>query len=328
MNRNKFVIVVLLVSLLCTMCLTACSAEDSPKESNKPFKACMSLTAAINDNSWGTGGYSGLLMAKEIPNVETSYVEQVAVGDMEESIRNFAAGGCDLVLAHGGEFSDAIKKVSAEYPQTKFSCVNCNYAKDNAASYAMNDEQLAYLAGALAAKVSKNNKVGYIGGMEIPPTLRQGAGFEQGAKDNGAEVVITFTGDFSDAAKAKEAALTQIDSGVDVIYYYLNVAGSGVLAAGKERGTKAIGSIIDQYEEAPDVIIGSTIQNVGILHALAIQEAIAGKLKGDFYLIGIEDPNAEGLSELHNVPDSVVKELEQIRQDIVKGTIVVHRADL
>ena len=313
-------ICVVIAVLLALSCALSVFAADSPK-------ACMVLSGAINDQSFCQSGYEGLVGLGEI-GFETAFVEQVPATDYEQAIRNFAEQDCDFILAHGGEFSDPIKNVADEFPELQFGCVNCTMTAENLATAASNDEQLAFLTGVLAAKMSKTGIVGYIGGMEISPTLRHELGFRQGAEFAGAKCLSTFTGDFVDIAKAKEATLSQIEQGMDVNYFYLNLAGSGVLEACKEDAKcLVIGSIIDQSAGYEDVVIGTAMQNTGALYVGMGELFLKGELEGKAYLFGIENDDIARIADLRNVPEDVEKYLDEVKEQLISGEIELIRQD-
>lgn len=318
MKKGRLSLLFLFVFLMAAVFILPVGAEGTPK-------ACLVLSGAINDQSFCQSGYEGLMSMRDL-GFDTSFIEQVPLTDYELVIRNFAEEDCDLVLAHGGEFSDPIKNVAAEFPETQFACVNCSTPSANLATLASNDEQLAYLAGILAAKMSKTGIVGYIGGIEIPPTLRHEFGFRLGAESEGAKVLATFTGTFRDIAKAKEAALSQVEQGMDVIYYYLNVAGSGVLEACQEdKQCLVIGSISDQAMGFEDIVIGTAVQNVGALYYGAGKLYLEGKLEGQDYLFGIENEELERIDDLYNVPEEIAEYVEEIRSKLISGEIIINR---
>jgi basic membrane protein A and related proteins len=288
-------------------------------------KIAMVMIAAVDDGTWGTAGYEGLQRIKKLLGVETLISECVPRAEWESAIRNYASMGCDLVLIHGAELSEAARSAAMDYPATLFACVNGAHIVHNLASFSMDDEALGYLAGALAARMSVSGVVGHIGGLRIPTTEAQALGFQQGAQAGGANALTIFTGEFSDADKAKQAAVRQADQGADVFYFYLKEAGAGVLQLCDLRGLHAIAAITDQQDLAPAVLYSSAIQNVGLLHFRAAELALQGKLQGIRYRIGLENPEAQGLAPLHNVPEGVQEELDHIRDQILSGEIVIQR---
>ena len=176
-------------------------AEEKPAEpaaEAKPFRVAMVLHGAVNDKSWNEAGYNGLLKIEKETGAKIAYQERIPLTDAEESMRTFASQGYDLVIGHGDEFSEAGKVVAPEFPDVKFAVVNGAATDKNLTSISMFDEQLTYLVGIIAAKSTKSGKVGFIGGLEIPPVVRNGNGMKMGinAADPKVELVTTYLGDF------------------------------------------------------------------------------------------------------------------------------------
>ena len=287
------------------------------------FRVGMVMISASNDGSWGESGYKGLMDIQNLDGVEIALQERMPIDQLKSAFTKFAAAGFDLILGHGAELSEAILDVAKKFPETWFVCVNGQYTQSNLASFNFKEEQLGYLVGCLAARMSKRKKAGFITGLKIPTTLRQAWGFVQGVAASGAESLVDFTGSFDDIAEAYDKAIRQADWGVDVIYYYLKDGEDGVLSACKKRGKHAIGAIQDHYERAPDVLYASAIQNPGHLHLVATSLALAGKLEGRIYTFGLETPSAQGLGGLEHIPADLALEMMDIRNGIVRGKILV-----
>ncbi len=324
-----------LLTLVLSSSLAACASPQTPtspateaaQEEMTAFRVAMVFPGAVNDKSWNQAGFTGLERIKNELGVETAYLEQVPSTDWEESLRTFASQGFSLVLGHGDQFSEPSKKVALEFPDTKFVVVNGAYTAPNLASIALFDEQVSFLAGVVAAKMSQSGKVGYIGGLEIPPVIRNGKGFEQGAKYVNPDILVslTYLGDFNDAAKGKEAALAMAENGVDVIFYYVDNAMLGIQEAAKGSNVKLIGCIFDQYEMAPELILTSAIQDISTAIFEVAKTAKEGKFDGKAYLYGL-DSGAIALAPFReNVPADVVEFVNQVQQDIISGKLTIER---
>lgn len=327
MKTHRILNLLILLALLLALVGCQPAAEPAKPAEAKPFRVAMVLHGAINDKSWNEAGYTGLVKIKEELKYETAYQEKVALADAENAMRTFASQGYDLVIGHGDEFSEAGKVVAAEFPNVKFAVVNGANTAPNLMSISMFDEQLTYLVGIVAAKMTQSGKIGFIGGLEIPPVVRNGNGMELGAKSVNPDITVvkTIIGDFNDAAKGKEAALAMIEQGVDVIYYYVDQAMLGIQEAAKEKNVKLIGCIFDQHELAPDLILTSAIQDISTAIMLAAKETQAGNFKGETILNGL-DTGALFLAPFYgSVPKEVEDAVNQAKQDIIDGKIVVPR---
>ena len=131
----------------------------------------------------------------------------------------------------------------------------------------------AYLSGLIAGKMSKSNIVGAVAAMGIPEVNRLVNAFFMGAKQSNPEVKkkVAFIGSFFDPPKAKEAAIAQIDAGVDVIY----AERFGVIEAAAERKIYAISNMSDQSRLAPETVITGPVWNMypTVSHAIKVVKA-------------------------------------------------------
>jgi basic membrane protein A and related proteins len=287
-----------------------------------PEKIGVVLLTGIDDQGWGTAAYSGLMEIARLGKYEIQWLDRVPLQKVDEAFNTLCREKCDLIFGHGGELSIAIKQAAEAYPDRKFACINGLFIARNLASLEMRDEELGYLAGSLAGKLSQTHKVGFVGGLRIPPTIRHATGFAAGARASGAKSLQTFTSDFTDPVMARSAAWKQIGQGVDILYCYLNDAWKGVFEACQHSNCRMIEPTIERITQAPEVILASAIQNVGKLYVKAAQLASQDKLEGQRYRFGLEEPEIERLV-LHGVSTPIVEEMEEIRQEILSGAISI-----
>lgn len=285
------------------------------------FKVGMVMMASRDDGTWGQSGYEGLLALQKRPGIETAIFHSLPASEWIPTFRRLASEGYDLILGHGGELSTSIRKVAEEYPNTLFACVNGLNTLPNLASFTFRDEQLGFLAGWLAARMSRTGCIAFVGGRELPSTRRQALGFLQAAGENDVKGQVEFLGSFDDGAKAHQVALNLAQAGADIFYYYLKTAEAGLLDACREMSLHAIGAIRDHIAHAPEVFYACTLQNPGRLHQIAGELALKGELQGRRYTVGLEDPLAQSISRLNNVPEVYASELNLVMSRIIAGEI-------
>jgi basic membrane lipoprotein Med (substrate-binding protein (PBP1-ABC) superfamily) len=150
------------------------------------------------------------------------------------------------------------RRVAKDYPKVAFTFGSgIGPAEPNFAVFDNWIHEPAYLAGIIAGKLTKTNNVGAVAAMTIPEVNRLCNAFCAGAKEANDKVKckFSFIGSFFDPPKAKEAALAQIEQGVDVIY----AERFGVIEAAKEKNIVAIGNMSDQSELAPEHVVTSVV---------------------------------------------------------------------
>ncbi|MEM2896489.1 MAG: BMP family protein, partial [Candidatus Bathyarchaeia archaeon] len=273
-----------------------------------------------------------LMMAKKDFDIEVAYSEMVAIADAERVIRDYATAGYNLIWVHDFLMGDALFKVAPDFPDTAF-VWGCGYKgqEPNVAYADAYPHESAYLAGMLAAGMSKTNKIGIIAAYDIPILISVVHSSKEGAKalKPDIEVFETWTMDWEDASKAKEAALSQIDAGADVILSLGDGMGYGVIDACKERKVWVIGAQVDQHERAPDLMLTSILwgQEYNIYNA--IKDYIEGNFEPNkFYVQSISrgGPGLAPYGELEKViPANLRERVELTKQDIIAGKLVIER---
>lgn len=303
-----------------SMLLKACSS--SPPQTSKSdndtatatggeaFKVAIALPGVITDKAWNQSGYEGLTLAKQKLSAETAYVEQVAQPDQAEALSDFARRGYNLVFAHGGQFDAAVEQVATQFPKTFFVSVNGAAKGENIAALRLDHLQASYLCGIIGASITKSNKMAYLGGQSFEATQQELRGFELGAKSVKPNIQIssTFTGDWNDVAKAKEATLALISSGADVIYQWLDNASPAVLQTASEKGIYAFGNTKDQLEVAPKAVLTSAVKRVDLAIVYMAELAQQGQLKGEIYTIGLEKPDIFSLGSFGQMVSEPIKQ--------------------
>ena len=292
-----------------------------------PLAVGVLLPGSRSDKGWMESGYDGLKAAeKELGDkVKVQMIENISNADMEQALTTLAQKN-KLVIGIGGQTQAALMKVAKKFPKVNFAVIGGNRDESlpNVSGYDVKQAEIAYVAGAAAAMLSKNGAVSYVGGLEIPPIVNAGTEFNNGAKSINPKIkfFVNYTGDFDDVAKSKEATLAAIAQGADVHYHILNLGLRGMEQAAKDKNTKIIGSYTDRCGSDP-LYIGYSITGVGYLTEYAIDQSVAGTWKAGYKPFGLAmGPNASGMVVCGATP-AQVKKLEEIKKDILDGKIKV-----
>lgn len=289
------------------------------------------------DKSFNDSAYRGLEKAKKELGIEYKYIEPTQTADREVGLRGLAEKGYSLIIGVGFLFSDAITTVANEFPDTKFACIDYDVIPNkeipkNLVAIKFKEEEGAFLIGVIAASVSKMNKIGFVGGMDIPLIHKFHAGYIAGAKSvkPNIEVLVNYAGvtpeAFKDPAKGKELALSQYNNGADIIFHASGSTGLGVFQAAKEKGKLAIGVDSDQYSEAPGNILTSMIKKVDVTVFDIIKETIEGKFQSGVRVFSLKDDGIGYVYDEHNkdlIPKSVIDKVEEMKKKIIDGVIKV-----
>ncbi len=311
----------------------AASQPASTGGSGEKLKVAMLLPGPINDKGWNAKAYQGLMLIQEKLGAEVTYSENVEASDYEELFRGYGDMGYDMIIGHGFQFADAAKAVAVDYPDSFFAITSAdvNQAPNLAGLQNRNDE-LGFLAGAVAALESKSGVVGCVGGQEMPPIVAYVEGFKAGAEHINPDIKVlsNYTGNNNDAAAAKQMAQAMIGEGADVLSHDANAAGLGVFEAVDEapEGTMIVGCIDDQYELSPERTITSSLNSMSeaILRAATFLQE--GTLEAKTYSFGVAD-DIITLADYRDYPisDENKAKMDEIIAQIKSGDLTVDILD-
>ncbi|HJU58885.1 MAG TPA: BMP family protein, partial [Nitrososphaeraceae archaeon] len=296
------------------------------KNSNiKDLKIAFLTDGLFSDAGWGAFGYNAAGALEKKYGYDIDFKENVAIPDIEITLREYANAGHDLILAHGFEWGAPAIKVAKDYPNTKFVIFTGLVSSPNVASIFPMQQEGTYLLGALAAMMSKTNVIGFIGGEKYPNLINILEGYKQGAYDIDSNITVlsTFLDDWDNPSKGKEAALAQINndndddaSGADFLLHVADTSGLGVIEAAKEKKIFAFGAISDQNKLAPNTILTSFVLDVEKAFDHVIKIIQKGNFTGQVFKPGLEAyKGAPGdgiiyIAPFHDLENSVPEEVK------------------
>jgi len=330
------VVVVLLASLI----LGACKAKPGAG-----FKACqVTDMGGVDDKSFNATAWKGVTDAIKDLGIEGVYLESKQQTDYESNINAFLTQKCDLIISVGFLLGDATKAAAEANPEQKFAIVDFTYDPviPNVRGDSYATDQAAYLAGYLAAGMTKTGKVGTFGGIQIPPVTVFMDGFALGVEGynakHGTSVQVLgwdytsqtglFTGDFNNTDNGKNLTLGLLDEGADIVMPVAGPVGQGTLAALRERNTGLmIGVDTDWsylYPDYADIILASVAKKMDMWVENTIQQVIDGTFKGENFAGTLENGYVDcvyGSKWADKIPADLKSELDAVRADIIAGKI-------
>lgn len=307
-----------------------CGCSESPTPSTGKLKAAVVTdVGGIGDLSFNAMAWEGLQRAGKDLDIEIKFLESKEQADYASNLRKFAEQGYDIVFAVGFLMEDAVAKVAPRYPETKFAIIDGN-APDlpNTASLKFNENEGCFLAGALAAGVSKTSAIGFVGGMEVALIKKFECGYKAGAMTVKPEirVLAAYTGKWDDPGKGTELALAQFGQGADIIFHASGSCGLGVISAAKSKGEGyyAIGVDADQDYIAPGRVLTSMMKRVDNAVYATCKSVVDGDFQAGEHVFGLKDGGV-GLSPMKYTKDDVSPEalaaVETLTNMIIEGKI-------
>jgi basic membrane protein A len=313
------------------------------------MKACqVTDVGGIDDKSFNATAWAGVQRAQEELGVEGTFLESQTQDDYAPNIQAFIDQGCDIIITVGFLLGDATKEAANANPDQPFAIVDFAYGEgeienNNVLGLTFATDQAAFLAGYLAAGMTKSGKVATYGGINIPPVSIFMNGFWAGVQrynqDNGTDVEVlgwdaaaqegTFTGDFEDQTKGRQVTEEFLAEGADIILPVAGPVGFGTTAALQDSPEDDWAVWVDtdgcvSASEFCPLFLTSVMKNMDVAVFEAIKQVVEGTFEGGVY-VGTLDNDGVGIAPYHEFEDDVPQELkdavEELRQGIIDGSI-------
>jgi basic membrane protein A and related proteins len=311
---------------------TAAPAATSDADCAKPEVLCVGLVTdvgEIDDKSFNQSAWEGVKRAEKDLGAIVNFVETKDAKDYGNNIGLFAEKSYDVIVTVGFALGQATGEAAKEFTEIKFIGVDQFQVPgaevDNLVGLIFNEDKAGFLAGALAAQLSKGNKIAAVLGTNlVPPVVAFKEGYENGAKHIKADISIISTYHpggldvaFTDPEWGATTAKQAIDQGADVIFGAGGKTGNGALieTAGKS-GLYCIGVDSDQWETVPEAhpcLVSSAMKLItpGVFDL--IKAAKDGKFpKGNFF-------GQVGLAPFHDFDSKVSQAIKDKLAEINKG---------
>ena len=333
------------IILVATMALTACQTAGS----GALKVGLVTDTGGVNDKSFNQSAWEGVQKAAKEFGWDAKFIESKQPTDYAKNIDQFATEKYDVIVTVGFLMGDDTAIKAKQYPNIKFAIIDNSYfptkdskacadtVKDcysdggltNVTSLMFQEDEVGFLAGVLAAGMSKTGTVCTVSGMQIPPVERYVVGFQNGAKwyKAASQALNVYIPSFTDPAKGKETGQSMIDKGCDVVFGVGGNTGNGGLLAASEKSLMAIGVDVDQYNTYPEVkgaLISSAMKNVDVAVYEYLKTVKGGTSKGGVVTANLKNGGV-GLAPFHDwdskIPADVKAKIQEASTGLVAGTI-------
>src|SRR5919199_4478814 len=203
--------------------------------------------ANFSDKGWGESSLNAVRYIEQKYNFSIATEDNVAIPDIEMTLRKYAESGYDLIIAHGFQWGEPALQVSQSYSKTKIVVFTGLVESKNVASIFPQQQEGSFLLGALAGMLTNTSVIGFVGGEEYPNVVNIFEGYKQGAKwaNDNITVIGTYLNDWDNPARGKEAATSIIRQGADFMFHVADSSGQGVIQAANESRLYALGAVQD-----------------------------------------------------------------------------------
>lgn len=281
----------------------------------------------LGDRSFNDSAYAGLQACKKQLGTQVQVLQSKSAADYQPNLTVLATEKFDEIFAIGFLMNKDLGEVAHRFDKTHFAIIDAVVDAPNVESVTFKEEDGSFLAGALAALVSKTKTIAFLGGMDIPLLRKFEVGFAAGARevDPSVKVLVKYVGSFDDVAAGKELAGVLYDQGADIIYAAAGKSGLGAIELAKVRANDyVIGVDSNQDALAPGKVLTSMVKRVdnGVLRVC--REIAGGKPPSGHIILGLAQDGV-GLTDFQYTKNLIgaanIARVNRIRQAIVDGKI-------
>jgi basic membrane protein A len=288
----------------------------------------------LNDHGFNHLAYLGMKRAERELGSQGRVLESNSASDYIPNMSALARQHYDLIVSVGYAQNDAVAKVAAKFPQSRFAIIDVDATSlkgqpKNVLGLVFKEQEVGYLAGYLAALTAKHRPgpdvISSVGGMKEPPVDRFIAGYQAGAQraDPGIKLLNGYSRDWDDQAKCKELALDQIAEGSSVVFQVAGGCGLGALDAANERQVWGVGVDADQSFLGPHILT-SAEKKVDVAVFETIESVKNGTFRGGHNeTFGLRQRGV-GLGKISGrVSSADLRAVQRVSDEIAKGDVTI-----
>lgn len=307
---------------------TAGGEQPGKGGASKSIKVALLTPGPVSDSGWNAMAYEGLVAIKNEQGAIIQNQEAAGEGQIKDAMRQYAQDGYNLVIGHGFEYNGVAKEIAPDFPNTVFVSSSGAQSGPNFGAFRFYLEQGFYLAGMMAAGMSKTGVVAVVG-LDVPSIRSTFKGFIAGAKAVRPDIKIVekyvpLPG--TDIAAYKQSTLAAIDEKADFIMHQANQGAQAVFDAAKEKGVLCFGANANQNNNPSGVVIASAVIIAKPAFLDLAKEVAEGKYKGRVQLFGMDKGAIDFVvnpAMADKVPGDLMSKIQQARTEIATGKLVV-----
>lgn len=254
--------------------------------------------------------------------VTTKFVENVPEGaDAERVIRDMAQQGSKLIFTTSFGYMNPTLKVAKQFPDVKFVHLTGYKTSTNVAVANARFYEGRYLAGVLAGKMSKTHVGGYVAAFPIPEVLQGINAFTRGMRsvNPASEVKVIWVNSWFDPGKERDAALTLMGQGADVVTNHTD--STAIVQAAEEKGKYAIAYHSDMKKFGAKAQLAAVTHHWGAYYTKQAKAVMDGSWKSSSVWGGIKDGMVKLESYGPSVPNDVKAFVLAKEKEMVAGTL-------
>ncbi len=331
--KNRYLILAMALVMVASLVLAGCGGGGGDKKqaaAPEKMKVAFVYVGPVGDAGWSYSHDQGRkYLMEKMPDVQTTIIESVPEGaDAERVITQLAEQGNKVIFTTSFGYMDPTINVAKKYPNVVF--MHCSGFKTaaNVGTYFGRIEQARYLTGIAAGQATKSNVIGYVAAFPIPEVVRGINGFTLGVRsvNPNAKVKVIWTNTWYDPAKEKQAAVSLLDAGADVIAQHQDTPGPQ--QAAEEKGKFSVGYNTDMSKMAPKAVLTSAVWNWGPYYVKIIDSVKKGTWKSEQYWGAMSDGIIDIAPFGPMVKDDTKKLVGDTKAKIAKGELNIFAGPL
>ena len=311
------------------LAITACGSSTATTTTGpQKVKMALILPCPTNDGSWCQQAYIAAQQLQTDGLVDLQYTSSAPqdTTSVTQIIERYATGGSQLIIADS-TWQDAAFNAATAFPNSAIVFAGGGKVGGNVSTFEEPIYQPAYLAGMVAAGITKTGVIGGLAAFDYPICHSQLAAFGLGAKSINPSVheVTTDTGDWNDVAKGKSATLALADQKADVFVVCGGGPASGMISALQERNLSGFGYVGNQNSLAPSNMVGSLVYNLYPIFKAMVQDIGKSSYTGKDYNLGLAsfDFTLNPSYSIAAIPPDVLTKVKAQQQAILSGSFTV-----
>ncbi len=319
---------VALTAVVFALAASGCSMHRRAPAPGQLTLGMVTDVGGLGDRSFNDSAYRGLVRARSDLNAYVQVLQSRSAADYQPNLDALTNLHVDMIYAIGFLMSLDLDQIAKQNPSQRYAIIDAVVDDPNVVSVTFREQDGSFLAGALAAMMSKTHHIAFLGGQDIPLLQKFEAGYIAGAHEVDPKTVVDvkYIGSFDDVASGQELSNLLLNSGADIIYQAAGKAGLGAIEAVKHRdNVYAIGVDSDQDGLAPGKVLTSMVKKVDVAVFDVAQAIQQRKPLSGHIVLGLKQ-HAVGLTDFRYTRESIgavrLAKLAAIQRAIEDGRIM------
>ncbi|CAM3713485.1 BMP family ABC transporter substrate-binding protein [Cohnella lubricantis] len=302
---------------------SSASASASAAQTRTPIpnpRVAFVYIGPPGDGGWTYQHDQGVKFMEKELGIKADTVENVPESADAERVITDLAQNHDIIFTTSFGYMDYTLNVAQKFPDVIFEHAGGYKTNDNMSTYFGMNWEASYLSGIAAGKMTKKNVLGYVAAFPIPELVYNINAFTLGAQSVNPDVKVNvvWTNTWFDPTTERNAAMSLLDKGADVLMAYQDSPAS--LQAAAERGALAGGNDSDMTRYAPEAYLTNPVWNWGQYYVDTVKSVMDGTWTSQQYLGSFEDGMVDIAPIGESVPDDVKQLIEDAKQKFVEGS--------